>query len=78
MGNGHLGAMLSGGVAEEYIGLNEGTMWSGGVQHTDNPEALEWLPRIREALLEGDNRRAEELMYRYFTCSGGGSASPAG
>lgn len=76
MGNGNLGAMLSGGVAEEYIGLNEETMWSGGVQHTDNPEALEWLPRIREALLEGDNRRAEELMYRYFTCSGGGSASP--
>lgn len=76
LGNGHLGAMPSGGVTEEYIGLNEGTMWSGGVQHTDNPEALEWLPRIREALLEGDNRRAEELMYRYFTCSGGGSASP--
>jgi alpha-L-fucosidase 2 len=68
--------MLAGGVAEEYIGLNKETMWSGGVQHTDNPEALEWLPRIREALLEGDNRRAEELMYRYFTCSGGGSASP--
>lgn len=75
LGNGHLGAMLSGGVMEEYIGLNEGTMWSGGVQQTDNPEALEWLPRIREALLEGDNRRAEALMYRYFTCSGGGSAS---
>ena len=76
MGNGHLGAMISGGVSIDYIGLNEGTMWSGGVQYTDNPEALEWLPRIREALLEGDNRRAEELMYRYFTCSGGGSASP--
>lgn len=76
LGNGRLGAMPSGGVTEEYIGLNEGTMWSGGVQHTDNPEALEWLPRIREALLEGDNRHAEELMYRHFTCSGGGSASP--
>ncbi len=76
LGNGHLGAMISGGVSIDYIGLNEGTMWSGGVQHTDNPEALEWLPCIREALLEGDNRRAEELMYRYFTCSGGGSASP--
>lgn len=76
LGNGRIGAMLAGGVAQEYIGLNEETMWSGGVQHTDNPEALEWLPRIREALLEGDNRRAEELMYRYFTCSGGGSASP--
>lgn len=76
LGNGRLGAMLAGGVAQEYIGLNEESMWSGGVQHTDNPEALEWLPRIREALLEGNNRRAEMLMYRYFTCSGGGSASP--
>ena len=76
LGNGRLGAMLAGGVAKEYIGLNEESMWSGGVQHTDNAEALEWLPHIRTALLEGDNRRAEELMYRYFTCSGGGSASP--
>ena len=76
MGNGRIGMMPSGGVRKEYIALNEGTMWSGGVQHTDNPEALEWLPRIRELLLEGDNRQAEELMYKYFTCSGGGSASP--
>lgn len=76
LGNGRLGTMLAGGVAKEYIGLNEESMWSGGVQHTDNAEALEWLPHIRTALLEGDNRRAEELMYRHFTCSGGGSASP--
>ena len=76
LGNGRLGAMLAGGVTKEYIGLNEESMWSGGFQHTDNPEALAWLPHIRAALLEGDNRRAEELMYRHFTCSGGGSASP--
>ena len=76
LGNGRLGAMLAGGVTKEYIGLNEESMWSGGVQHTDNAEALEWLPHIRTALLEGDNRRAEELMYRHFTSSGGGSASP--
>ena len=76
LGNGRLGAMVSGGIRSEYIGLNEATMWSGGVQHTENPEALERLPHIREALLDGDNRRAEELMYSHFTCSGGGSASP--
>lgn len=76
LGNGRLGAMLAGGVTKEYIGLNEESMWSGGVQHTDNAEALKSLPHIRAALLEGDNRRAEELMYRHFTCSGGGSASP--
>lgn len=76
LGNGRLGAMLAGGVTKEYIGLNEESMWSGGVQHTDNAEALKSLPHIRAALLEGDNRRAEELMYSHFTCSGGGSASP--
>lgn len=76
LGNGRLGAMLAGGITKEYIGLNEESMWSGGVQHTDNAEALKSLPHIRAALLEGDNRRAEELMYSHFTCSGGGSASP--
>ena len=76
LGNGQQGMMSSGGVATDHIILNEGTMWSGGVQHTDNSEAIEWLPKIREALLRGDNRAAEIMMYRYFTCSGGGSASP--
>lgn len=75
LGNGRLGMMPSGGIITDYIGLNEETMWSGCVQHTDNKEALAWLPTIRELLMQGDNRRAEELMYRHFTCSGGGSAS---
>ena len=67
MGNGRLGMMPQGGVRLDYVGLNEGTMWSGGVQHTDNPDALNTLPLIRQALLDGNNRRAEELMYRHFT-----------
>lgn len=75
LGNGRIGMMPSGGVATDHIILNEETMWCGGVQYTDNPEAREWLSKIREALLRGDNRTAEILMYRYFTCSGGGSAS---
>jgi alpha-L-fucosidase 2 len=76
LGNGRIGMMMSGGVANDHIILNEGTMWAGQVQHTDNPEAVTWLPKIREALLRGNNRAAELMMYRYFTCSGGGSASP--
>lgn len=75
LGNGHMGMMTSGGVATEHIILNEGTMWSGGVQQTDNSEAAGYLAEIREALLKGDNRTAEILMYRHFTCSGGGSSS---
>ena len=76
LGNGRMGMMMSGGVATDHIILNEGTMWAGCVQLTDNSEAVVWLPRIREALLNGDNRSAELMMYRYFTCSGGGSSSP--
>ena len=76
LGNGQMGMMMSGGVSSDHIILNEGTMWAGGVQHTDNSEAAEWLPKIREALLRGDNREAELMMYRHFTCSGGGSSSP--
>ncbi|MBR2428634.1 MAG: glycoside hydrolase family 95 protein [Alistipes sp.] len=76
LGNGRMGMMMSGGVATDHIILNEGTMWAGGVQHTDNSEAAKYLPEIREALRRGDNRSAELLMYRHFTCSGGGSSSP--
>ena len=32
IGNGHLGAMVFGGVENELIQLNEGTLWSGGPQ----------------------------------------------
>ena len=40
VGNGRLGAMVFGGVAEERLQLNEITLWSGGPQDADNPEAL--------------------------------------
>ena len=76
LGNGRMGMTVSGGIVQDHIILNEGTMWTGCVQHTDNPEAARWLPEIREALLRGDNRAAELMMYHHFTCSGGGSASP--
>lgn len=76
LGNGEMGMMMSGGVGSDHIILNEGTMWAGCVQHTDNSEAAQWLPKIRQALLRGDNREAELMMYRHFTCSGGGSSSP--
>lgn len=76
LGNGRMGMMTSGGITTEHVILNEETMWSGCVQYVDNSDAAEWLPQIREALLRGDNRAAELMMYRHFTCSGGGSASP--
>ena len=62
LGNGKIGAMPYGGIDYERVILNEESMWSGSVQETDNPEALKWLPLIRQKLLEGDNLAAQELM----------------
>ena len=75
LGNGRLGMMPEGAIRRDHIVLNEGTMWCGGRQKTSNRAALAALPKIRERLLAGDNRAAEELMRKHFTCSGGGSSS---
>ena len=77
LGNGRLGAMPDGGIVRETLVLNDITMWSGCEQPTSNPDALAALPRIRQLLLEGRNLEAQELMYRRFVCSGGGSAEAA-
>ncbi len=73
LGNGRLGMMPDGGVGQEKITLNDITMWSGTFEDTRNPEALKYLPQIRQLLLEGKNDEAQELMYKYFSCGGRGS-----
>jgi alpha-L-fucosidase 2 len=40
VGNGRLGGMVYGNVTDETIQLNEGTLWSGGPNRNDNPDAL--------------------------------------
>ncbi len=63
VGNGHIGAMIFGGVGEELIQLNESTLYSGGpVKKNINPGAKQYLPQIREALLkEEDYTKADQL-----------------
>ncbi|MES2775546.1 MAG: glycoside hydrolase family 95 protein [Bacteroidota bacterium] len=62
VGNGRLGAMVFGGVADELIQLNEATLWSGGpVKGNINPTAIDNLPKIREALFKGDYAGANQL-----------------
>jgi len=78
LGNGRLGAMVFGGVGEERIVLNEGTLWSGAPQDSDKPDAAKFLPEIRRLLLEGKNAEAEALVYRNFTAKGLGSARGKG
>ncbi len=78
LGNGRLGAMLFGGVAEERIVLNESGMWSGSPQEADRTDAAEALPEIRRLLLEGKNAEAEKLVNERFTCAGKGSGFGVG
>ncbi len=63
LGNGHIGAMVFGGVDREVIQLNENTLYSGGpVMHNINPDAYTYLPKIREALLKDeDYAKADQL-----------------
>ncbi|HRH50689.1 MAG TPA: glycoside hydrolase family 95 protein [Panacibacter sp.] len=56
IGNGRLGAMVFGKVGEELIQLNESSLWSGGPVKTNvNPEAKNYLPQVREALLKNED-----------------------
>ena len=78
LGNGRLGAMPDGGVAKETIVLNDITLWSGGHQNADDPDAIKHLPQIRKLLFEGKNSEAEALMYKTFVSLGEGSGKGNG
>jgi alpha-L-fucosidase 2 len=78
LGNGRLGAMVFGRTDRERIVLNEISMWSGGVQDADDPNAINYLPRIRQLLLEGRNAEAQNILQAHFICKGKGSGSGDG
>jgi hypothetical protein len=62
VGNGRLGAMVVGGVAQERIQLNEDTLWAGGPYNPANPDALGALPQVRELIFAGRYRDAHNLI----------------
>jgi alpha-L-fucosidase 2 len=61
LGNGFLGAMVYGNVSTEIFQLNEHTVWSGSPNRNDNPNALEYLPKVRELIFNGEYKAAEQL-----------------
>ncbi len=66
VGNGHMGAMVFGGVWQETIQFNEDTLWTGHPMDYQNPGASEYLPRLRQLLFEGKQRQAEKLAQQKF------------
>ncbi len=62
IGNGRLSAMVFGGVSQERLQLNEGTLWAGGPYDPVNPEAKEALPQVRQLIDEAKYREAAKLI----------------
>lgn len=61
VGNGHLGAMVFGGVEQERIQFNEHTVWTGRPHSYARPGAARFLPEIRRLLQEGRKLDREAL-----------------
>jgi len=78
VGNGFLGAMIFGGVNLERIQLNEKSLWSGGPDDNDNPEAPAHLAEIRRLLFAGRYKEATELTEKTQVCRGAGSGQGNG
>ncbi|GAA0134990.1 glycoside hydrolase family 95 protein [Paenibacillus sp. YSY-4.3] len=67
IGNGRLGAMIFGGTAEEKLQLNEDSVWYGGPRDRNNEDALPHLSQIRELIMDGRLREAEDLAAMTLT-----------
>ncbi len=63
IGNGRMGGMVYGRVSKELIGLNEDSVWSGGLRNRVNPDAQEGLKEVRELLRQGDIPAAEKTAF---------------
>ena len=66
VGNGHMGAMVFGGVQQERIQFNEDTLWTGHPTDYQNQGASEYLPQLRQLLLDGQRKEAEKLAQQEF------------
>jgi len=67
IGNGRLGAMLTGGLAEKQILLNEEMIWYGGPRDRNNPDAAQYMPEIRSLMREGRVQEAQWLAVLALT-----------
>jgi len=66
IGNGRLGAMVFGGTAEDRYQLNEDSLWCGRPHDYAHDGAAQYLAQIRQLLLEGKQKEAEQLAMERF------------
>jgi alpha-L-fucosidase 2 len=61
VGNGRLGAMVFGRVAQERLQLNEDTLYSGSPYAPESPEAYDALAEVRRLIDAGEYKQAADL-----------------
>ena len=61
IGNGVMGGMVFGTPAVEHIQLNEETIWAGQPNQVLNPDAKEYLPKVRQLIFDGKYEEAQQL-----------------
>ena len=66
IGNGRLGAMIYGGVAQEHVQFNEETLWTGIPQSYAREGASDHLEHIRQLLFDGKQEEAHEYAQKNF------------
>lgn len=64
VGNGKIGAMIFGGVAEERLALNEDSIWSGKPHYDDDSVVEQSLVEVRSLLFAGKYAEAHALAER--------------
>jgi alpha-L-fucosidase 2 len=61
IGNGKIGAMIFGGVAEEHIQFNEKSVWSGKINSNRNADLIKNLPEIQDLIAKGNILGADSI-----------------
>lgn len=66
LGNGRLGAMVSGGNNSDVITLNEDSVWNGGFLYRVNPDAFSTVSKMQQLLRNGSIVEAYNLATQGF------------
>ena len=73
LGNGYMGVMFFGGIAQEQLQFTEGTLWSGGphsgdtYQSGNKENSWKHLAQVRQLIKEGNLEAANNLARKHFT-----------
>jgi alpha-L-fucosidase 2 len=83
LGNGRLGAMVYGGseagsVQHECLALNEDTLWSGKPRDGNNPDAVNHLAAIRQAVMEQQDYHLGDALCKKMQGTFGEAYQPLG